>query len=91
VVPVGGHWGNQAGTPRAVTIYRTTTAPSGHPASWDPTSAGWKKVATVMTDGYGRYHKTGLHPKVDTWYVVRYPGGGGYRRAFTGVTQITVF
>jgi hypothetical protein len=81
----------QAGrTPKHVWIYeRTTAAPP--PTVWDATRQGWKLVARVQTDRYGRYHSALLTPLRTTWYVARYAGDAEHWRAYTSVRSVRVW
>jgi len=80
----------QAGrTPKYVWIYKRTTAASP-PTVWDATKQGWKLVARVRTDRYGRYHSALLTPLRTTWYVARYAGDAEFFRAYTSVRRVRV-
>jgi len=91
VVPVQDHWGSTPGTAKYVWIYERTTAASAPPTAWDATKKGWRLVARVRTDGYGRYHSGLLTPARTTWYVARYAGDDQYRRAYTSVLRVRVY
>jgi hypothetical protein len=80
----------QAGrTPKDVWIYeRTTAAPP--PTVWEATKQGWKRVARVRSDRYGRYHSALLAPLRTTWYVARYAADAEYFRAYTSVRTVRV-
>jgi len=90
VVPVKGHWGSTAGKRKYVWIYKRTKSASAPPTVWDATKKGWKLVARVRTDGYGRYHSASLTPARTTWYVARYAGDDQYWRAYTSVRKVRV-
>jgi hypothetical protein len=89
VVPVEGHWGREAGTPKWVTIYRRARYASP-PTVWDATKRGWIRVGRVKANGLGRYARY-LRPTRTTWYVVRYPGDDWYWRAYTSVLKVRVY
>ena len=91
VVPVQGHEGATAGKAKYVWIYKRTTVASAPPKTWDATTKGWKLVARVRTDGYGRYHSAWLKPTRTTWYVARYAGDDWYWRAYTSVVKVRVY
>jgi hypothetical protein len=91
VVPVQDHWGSTAGKAKYVWLYKRTTAVSAPPTEWDATKQGWKLVARVRSDGYGRYHSASLTPTRTTWYVARYAGDGQYWRAYTSVLKVRVY
>ena len=90
VVPVKGHMGSTPGTPKYVWIYKRTTAASAPPRVWDATKKGWKLVARVRTDRYGRYHSAWLRPARTTRYVARYAGDEQYWKAYTSVLKVRV-
>jgi hypothetical protein len=90
VVPVAGKTKpNGKGTPKYVWIYRRTTV-ALPPTTWDATRQGWKLVARVRTDRYGRYHSAPLTPARTTWYVARYAGDDEFFRAYTSVRIVRV-
>jgi hypothetical protein len=89
VIPTQGHMGSTAGKVKYVTLYQRTRA-AGPPTTWDATRKGWRKVATVRANGYGKYSSRLLHPQRTTWYIVRYPGDSWYFRAYTSVTKVIV-
>jgi len=91
VVPVQDHWGSTAGKAKYVWVYKRTTAASAPPTVWDATKKGWKLVARVRTDRYGRYHSALLTPARTTWYVARYAGDAQYWRAYTSVRKVRVY
>ncbi len=76
IVPVKGHYGSKKGTPKYVTIYKTTSAKvaKGQPAKpGGATVRGWTKIGKVRTDGLGKYRKGSIRPSRTTWYCVWYP------------------
>jgi hypothetical protein len=87
VVPVKGRWGTQAGTPKAVTLFRAPNY-QGQPRSWNPAGQGWKAVATMRTDGHGRFRSPLFKLSRTSSLIVRYPGDAWYWRAYT--TPVTV-
>jgi hypothetical protein len=90
VVPVQGHEGSTAGKRKYVWIYKRTTSATAPPTVWNATKKGWKLVARVRTDGYGRYHSALLRPARTTWYVARYAGDDTFWRAYTSVGKVRV-
>lgn len=90
VVPVKGHWGSTAGIRKYVWIYKRTKSASAPPRVWDATKKGWKLVARVRSDRYGRYHSALLTPARTTWYVARYAGDDQYWKAYTSVLKVRV-
>jgi hypothetical protein len=95
VVPIKGHYGAKKGTPKYVTIYRTTSARlvrAGQPSrpGGSPHVDGWMRVGQVRTDRLGRFVKTGVAPTQTTHYVAWYPGDGQYWGAWTSLTKVTV-
>jgi len=89
VVPVAGNTEPGKGTPKSVRIYRRTTVASP-PTVWDATRQGWKLVARVRTDRYGRYQSALLTPTRTTVYLARYAGDDEYFRAYTSVRTVRV-
>jgi hypothetical protein len=82
-----------AGKRKYVTIWARAKSATDAPKTWDPTSSGWRKVATVHTDGYGRYVTPvaeALRPTRSTSYVCRYPADAFHFRAYTSVCRVTV-
>ena len=96
VVPIKGHEGSKKGTPKYVTIYKTTSstlAAKGQPAAPGGSlrAAGWTKVGSrVRTDGLGKYRKGSIRPARTTWYAAWYPGDSWYWGAWTSVAKVTV-
>jgi hypothetical protein len=90
VMAVQGHDGTTPGQRKYVWIYQRTTAASQPPTMWDATKKGWKLVAKVRTDGYGRSHSGWLKPSRTIWYVARYAGDDWYWRAYTSVQKVRV-
>jgi len=92
IVPVKGHYGSKKGTPKYVTIYKTTSAKAAkaQPAvSGGKTVKGWTKVGKVRTDGLGKYRKGSIRPSGTTWYCVWYAGDTQYWGAWTSVAKVT--
>jgi hypothetical protein len=89
VIPTQGHMGAQMGKVKLVTVYQRSKA-AGPPTVWNPTAKGWRKVATVRANGFGKYTTGLLHPRHTTWYVVRYPGDSWYSPAYTSVIRVAV-
>jgi hypothetical protein len=89
VVPTEGHMGSTPGKSKYVVVYERARS-AGQPTRWDATRNGWTKVATVRTDGYGRYASRLLHPTRTIRYVVRYPGDAWYWGAYTSVVKVAV-
>jgi hypothetical protein len=89
VVPTQGHMGGASGKSKDVTIYQRTGS-AGPPTTWDATRKGWSKVATVRTNGYGKFVSGSLRPAHTTWYIARYPGDDWYHRAYTSVVKVVV-
>ncbi len=79
-----------AGTRKYVTIWARRQTAADAPAKWDPRAAGWRKVATVRTDAFGRYVTPKLRPSRSTSYVCRYPGDPTHFRAYTSVCRVRV-
>ena len=95
VVPIKGHYGSKKGTPKYVTIYRTTSstlAAKGQPAASGGSlrAAGWTRVGKVRTDGLGKYRKGSIRPARTTWYAAWYPGDSWYWGAWTSLAKVTV-
>jgi hypothetical protein len=92
VVPVKGHYGSKKGTPKYVTIYKTTSAKT---AKAQPRYVGgktvkaWTKVGRTRTDGLGKY-KLSTRPGKTTWYCAWYAGDSAYWGAWTSVAKLTV-
>ncbi len=92
VVPIKGHYGSKRGTPKYVTIYKTTSAKTAkaQPAvSGGKTVKGWSKVGRVRTDGLGKY-KLSTRPGKTAWYCVWYAADAWYWGAWTSVAKVTV-
>jgi hypothetical protein len=93
VVPIKGHYGSQKGTPKYVTIYKTTSAKvaaKGQPSvSGGRTVKSWTKVGRVRTDGLGKY-KLSTRPGKTTWYCAWYAADSWYWGAWTSVAKVTV-
>ena len=95
VVPIKGHEGSKKGTPKYVTVYKTTSsklAAKGQPAATGGSlrAAGWTRVGKVRTDGLGKYRKGSIRPSRTTWYAAWYPGDSWYWGAWTSVAKVTV-
>jgi len=92
VVPIKGHYGKTKGTPKFVTIYKTTSAKT---AKSQPTKAGgkavkgWTKVGKVRTDGLGKY-KLSTRPGKTSWYCAWYARDAWYWGAWTSVAKVSV-
>jgi len=92
VVPIKGHYGSKKGTPKYVTLYKTTSAKT---AKAQPKYAGgrtvkaWTKVGRTRTDGLGKY-KLSTRPGKTTWYCAWYAGDNSYWGAWTSVAKVTV-
>jgi hypothetical protein len=78
------------GAPKMVTVWARTRPAADAPASWNPSSAGWRRVATVRTDKSGRFVTASLRPQLSTSYVCRYPGDLVHFKAYTSVCRVTV-
>jgi hypothetical protein len=89
VIPTQGHWSAQPGLAKTVTLF-AHTGNAKVPGSWDPTREGWRKVATIQADGFGRYKSPALRIDRARTFVVRYPGDDWYWDAFTGTTKVNV-
>lgn len=89
-VPVWEPGDTGMGTPKAVTIWARARGAIDAPAAWNPTNEGWRKVATVRTDRYGRFAAPALRPGRSTTYVCRYPGDSLHFRAYTSLVRVTV-
>lgn len=92
IVPVAGHYGGKTGTPKYVTLYKTTSAKvakSQPKYAGGKTVKGWTKVKRMRADGLGKY-KTSARPAKTTWYCVWYPGDDWYWGAWTSVAKVTV-
>jgi hypothetical protein len=89
VIPTQGHMGAQLGKVKLVTVYQRAKS-AGPPTAWNPTAKGWRRVATVRANGFGKYTSPALHPRHTTWYVVRYPGDSWYLRGYTSVIKVAV-
>lgn len=93
IVPIKGHYGSKKGTPKYVTIYKTTSAKV---AKYRPAKAGgatvrgWTKVGKVRTDGLGKYRKGSIRPSRTTWYCAWYPRDVQYWGAWTSVAKVAV-
>lgn len=95
VVPVSGHWGATAGTPKRVSIYKTTsrvTASKGQPGKSGGAYrvSGWTRVARVTANGLGRYTGAYMRPGRTTWYAVWYPADDYYYGSWTSLRKVTV-
>jgi hypothetical protein len=89
VVPISGHEGSTAGRATTVTMFARTRS-AGQPSKWNPTSQGWRKVATAKTNRLGAYATKALRPGRTTWYVAQYPGDSRHFRAYTSVVKVRV-
>lgn len=89
VVPIYRHWGNQAGTPKTVTLY-AHKGTAGVPTKWNPTGQGWVKVGAVKTNKYGAYTTPYFKPLKTLTLVVRYPADKWWWGAYTSPQKITV-
>jgi hypothetical protein len=94
IVPIKGHYGSKKGTPKYVTIYKTTSArlaAKGQPpvSGGKTLAAKWTKVGKVRTDGLGKYRKGSIRPSRTTWYCAWYPGDSWYWGAWTSVAKVT--
>ncbi len=95
IVPIKGHYGSKKGTPKYVTLYKTTSsrlAAKGQPPviGGKTLAAKWTKVGRVRTDGLGKYRKGSIRPSRTTWYCAWYPGDAQYWGAWTSVAKVTV-
>ena len=59
IVPIKGHAGSTKGTPKYVTVYKTTPRTRRRSSRFyrGGTVKGWTKVGKVRTDGLGKYRK----------------------------------
>jgi hypothetical protein len=93
IVPVKGHYGSKKGTPKYVTLYKTTSAKLARSqpkaTGGNRTAAKWIKVGRVRTDGLGKY-KLSTRPGKTTWYCAWYAGDAWYYGSWTSVTKVTV-
>jgi hypothetical protein len=93
IVPVAGHRGSTRGTPKTVTIYRTTSskvAAKGQPSvRGGGTVAGWTKLGSAKTDGLGRYIKRSIKVSRTTWYCVWYGSDAEYSGGWTTPAKVT--
>ena len=89
IVPTEGHWGDEVGKSKAVTVYQRWKPPSASIAS-DPYSKGWSKIGTFRANGHGRFLTRYLRPSKSTWYVVKWAGDDWYRSAYTDPVKVTV-
>jgi hypothetical protein len=93
IVPVKGHYGSKKGTPKYVTLYKTTSAKlaKSQPKAFGGkrTAAKWVKVGRVRSDGLGRY-KLSTRPGKTTWYCAWYAGDSWYYGSWTSVAKVTV-
>ena len=91
IVPVQGHWGSTPGIRKYVAIYACPLRNAAQPAYWTPpTSKGWRKLATVQTDRYGRFVSAPIRLRKTSTFVVRYPGDKWYWRGFTSPVSVIV-
>lgn len=93
IVPVKGHYGSKKGTPKYVTLYKTTSAKlaGSQPkaAGGNRSAAKWVKVGRVRSDGLGKY-KLSTRPGKTTWYCAWYARDAWYYGSWTSVTKVTV-
>lgn len=93
VVPVAGHQGKVPGTPKTVTIYRTTSskvAAKGQPSvRGGGTVAGWTKLGSAKTDGLGKYSKRSIKVSRTTWYCVWYGSDADYSGGWTTPAKVS--
>jgi hypothetical protein len=90
VVPVQGHWGSRRGVRKTLILYSCPLRNAVQPAQWNPESRGWRKIATLRTDGYGRFTSRALRLKKSSSFVVRYPGDDWYWGAYTSPVSVLV-
>jgi hypothetical protein len=89
VVPIYGHWGDQKGTPKTVTLF-AHRGKAGVPTKWNPKRQGWVAVGSVKTNAYGKYVTPYFKPLKTLTLVVRYPGDDWWWDAYTSAKKITV-
>ena len=95
IVPIKGHYGSKKGTPKYVTIYKTTS--SRRAAKYQPPIAGEDADRPQLDQGRQGPHRRprqvpqGLDPSVraTTWYCAWYPGDSWYWGAWTSVAKVT--
>jgi hypothetical protein len=89
VVPTQGHWGDEAGLKKKVTLYAHTGKVAA-PTVWNPAGKGWTKVGDVRTNGRGTYTTPWFKPRKTSTLIVRYPGDEWYYGAYTSPQTVTV-
>ncbi len=89
IIPTAGHWGEQAGLKKTVTLY-AHKGTAGVPTKWNPKSKGWVKVGSVRADGKGTYTTPYFKPLKTLTLVVRYPGDDWYFDGYTSTQKIVV-
>ena len=89
VVPTEGHWGDQTGIKKLLTVY-AHKGTAKVPTKWTPASQGWFKLGTMRTNGKGAYTTPYFKPPSTHTLVVRYPGDDWYWGAYTSAQKITV-
>ncbi len=89
VIPTAGHWGDQTGLKKTVTLY-AHKGTAGVPTKWNPKSKGWVKVVSVRANGKGAYTTPYFKPLKTLALVVRYPGDDWYFRGYTSTQKIRV-
>lgn len=89
IIPTEGHWGDQTGLSKYVTLY-AHKGKTGVPTKWKPRSQGWTKVGRVRANGRGVYRSPYFRVFKTLTLVVRYPGDNWYFDAYTSPLVIKV-